>query len=185
MNIDDIFEFGQYKSLSLKDVYQGTLNINRELLRNFLINCLGDKNVPKPHIFDFLEIQIGFEEINIDPNIFNEEKLESMQNTILIGNLAGDLQNYFNYFFSPNLRGITQSFERFNRSNLSTVIGGNPEYLIWCSKEIQEFTLNSQTKDELEKLQVHRLKGISVEQREGYQNSYVYKPIIRTEYFQF
>lgn len=37
MNLYDIFKFGQYKGLTLKEVYQGTINLNKDLVKEYLI----------------------------------------------------------------------------------------------------------------------------------------------------
>lgn len=40
MNLHDIFTFGKYKGLTLKEVYQGTANLNRDLVKKYLINTV-------------------------------------------------------------------------------------------------------------------------------------------------
>jgi len=185
MDINDIFKFGQYKSLSLIDVYQGTKDIDREILKGYLEFCYLDKTLPKSNIFEFFELQIGVKEINVIPYIFNEEKPESMQNRIAVGDLTNILNVYFNNYFSKNLLEIIPSFQHFNRDNGPSIIGGDPEYISWLLKNNVDFYLSKETKMELEKKIVHKFIGVKIQKTTGLKNLYNYEPIFKEEFHNF
>jgi hypothetical protein len=185
MEINDTFEIGQYKSLRLVEVYQGSPNLNRELLKGYLEFCFLDEVIPKSQIFQLCDLQIGVKEMNIIPNIFNEEKLESLGNTVDVGDLSELLNTYFNNYFSKRLLEIIPSFQRFNRENWSTIIGGDPEYISWCMNTIPGFNISQQVKDELAKKTVYRFTGISIIKVAGFKNHYVYEPIIKEDFYSF
>jgi len=185
MNINDTFEFGQYESLSLIDVYRGSQFIDREMLKGYLEFCFSDNTIPKSIEFDLCTLQIGINEMNIIPYIHNEDKTASLKNKIEMGDLSMLLNNYFNNYFSKKLLETIPSFQHFNRDNGPSIIGGNPEYIVWCINNIPGFNLNKETKNELEEKVVHRLIGISIEKVKGLKNQYIYKPVIKEEFFKF
>ena len=185
MNLNEKFTFGQYSNLSLIEIYQGTAEINKRLLRDFLRNCLNDNKVPKfePE-WQFIElIVIREDEITVFPdNVFDEDKPPGPDNLIHLGDISNILANYFNSFFKHNWYGIIEPFEKYNNKNMQSIIGGDPEYLEWCLKE-KLIYIDNETKHELEKLVVNRFKGIKIIQIST--DKYTFHTIVSKEYFKF
>lgn len=115
MRLTEKFTFGQYKTLTLKEVYQGTPNIDKSLIKNFLYRCLNDTNVPKPIHFEFCEFLLTEDEILLFPQIFDEEKPESLHNVAYLGDLSVRIESYFNSFFRKDWYGIVENLEKFNK----------------------------------------------------------------------
>ena len=120
---------------------------------------------------------------NLIPQIFDEDKPESLSNVVSLGNLSEKLGNYFTNFFQKNWYGIVENLEKFNKNNKRTVIGGDPDYIQWCINTISGFILDNDIKKQLELLEVNRLIGISVRQTST--DKYSYQPIIKKEIFKF
>lgn len=181
MDLNGKLNFGINKTLTLQQVYQGTSKINEEQLKNFLIKCLDSELVPKPNEFSICELIIAKKYIEIIPDIFDLDKSYTNANQIYLGDLSEKIEIYFNHFFNPNWFGIIQNLQEFNLGKY--VIGGNPEYILWCINKAKDFNIDLSTLRELEKLKVYRLKGIKVEMKAL--NQYKYKPLIQEEYYKF
>ncbi|MEZ7504603.1 hypothetical protein [Flavobacterium sp. Arc2] len=181
MNIDEHFGFGQYKNLTLLEVYSGTEKINSTLLKKYLKKSLNDTNVPKSKEFEFIdELVITEDEIIIFPdNTFDEHKTAGADNLFYLGNISQQLEIYFNKFFEIKWIGIAETLEKFNQVH---VIGANPEYIEWCITK-GYIKITQDTKNELEKKKINRLLGIKVTEIKT--NKYSYKPIIKTKYYKF
>ena len=183
MNIDGKFTFGQYKSLSLREVYQGTDRLDDKLLCSYLRHCLQSASVPRPTFLSCSAVIVDVDIIKIKPDIFNEEVAESETNVIHIGDVSAELQAYFNNFFKGNCLGIVISLAAFNHANGQTIVGGDPEYIEWCLGTIENFQIDDTTKRELESFEVNRLKGITV--RMLRKNIYSYETVVHKEFFKF
>lgn len=184
MQLTDKFQFGQYHSLTLKEVYEGTDKIDRELIKNFLNKCLKDENVPKPVDFGFCDVFLTKDEIKIIPQIFDEDKPESPDNVVFLGNLSKKLEHYFNEFFRENWYGIVENLMHFNKNCIERkVIGGDPKYIQWCRMNYNGFNLDIETISQLEVLEVNYLLGISV--TETSTDRYSYNLIIQKEFYKF
>ena len=181
MGIDDKYHFGLNKGLTLKEVYQGTPEIDRKLLKDFLLKCLKSKLVPKSEEFSLFELKIDEDKIEVIPEIFNPEISYSEQNQVYLGNIAEKIEIYFNHFFNPNWYGIITHFQEFNSGKC--VIGGNPEYILWCINKAEDFNIDLTTLRELESLKVYRLKRLKLEMTKL--NHYKYTTIIEEEFFKF
>lgn len=181
MTVNDNFNFGINKGLTLKQVYQGTSKISEKQFQSFLVRCLNAELVPKPDEFSLCEFKIFENEIEIIPEIFDLTKPFSKENQIYLGNLSEKIEIYFNHFFKPNWFGIIENLQNFNSGNY--VIGGNPEYILWSINKVKNFNIDLTTLRELEKLTVYRLKGIKVEMTNL--NQYKYKTVIEEEFYKF
>lgn len=181
MKVNDKFDFGINKGLTLKQVYQGTSEIGKKQLQNFLIKCLNSELVPKPNEFLLCDFKIDQGEIEIIPDFFDATKPISNQNQVYLGNLSEKIEIYFNHFFKPNWYGIVENLQEFNSGKY--IIGGNPEYVVWCTNKCKNFNIDIVTLRELEKLKVYKLKGIKVEMT--ILNQYKYKPIIEEKFHKF
>ena len=131
MKIDEKFTFGQYRGITLKSVYQGRPQIDKEFLATYLRHCLLDKTAPRPVWFELCEIVVTTDRIIILPQIFDEEKKSGPSNEVSLGDLSNDLQSFFNYFFRINSYGTILSKEHFNKGETKHVLAGDPEYITW------------------------------------------------------
>ena len=183
MELNDTFTFGQYKGLTLKEVYQGTDKIDKSFLSKYLSHCLKSKSVPRATFFEFCELLVSENEIIVLPQIFNEEKPLIDNNVVCIGNISGEIENYFNNFFNKNMYGTIDSLEHFNDGQIKQILGGDPEYIQWCLSTVDNFEISDYTKDALEKLPVNRFLGISVSHASTDKYSYKLKTV--TEYYEF
>ncbi len=183
MQLHEKFRFGQYKSLSLKEVYQGSSAINKKLLNKFLNHCLNDNNMSRPNRFEFCDFLITEDEIIVLPHIFSEEKKKSIENVVWLGDISEDISYYFSSFFRKNWYGIIETFEKFNQRTDSSVIGGDPEYINWCIHMVEGFEVKEEVKVQLELLEINRLLGISVNRVS--KDRYTYSPIINKYFYRF
>ena len=181
MSIKNLFSFGVNNGLTLQQIYQGTYAINEKQLSNFLINCLNSELVPKPNQFLLCELKIVAGKIEVIPEILDPNKAYSNENQVNLGDIGENIEIYFNNFFKSNWYGIITDFQKFNSGE--HIIGGNPEYILWCINNIDNFNIDLNTIRELESLKVYRLKGIKVEILSI--NQYRYKTIIEEESFSF
>lgn len=179
MKADDKFTFGENIGLTLQQVYQGTQLIEYSILNDYLSYAIKNEKIPKPDEFLICDLIIKYDEIEVIPNIFDENKAPSQNNVVYVGDISKKLEIYFNHFFNPNWYGIIDSFQKFNKGE--NVIGGNPEYIIWCMNNYKYFDINLKTIRELEKLIVYRLKGIKIQYISN--NKYRYEPVINEEYY--
>lgn len=187
-NIKDRFTFGQYRGLQLQEVFQGTLNISKELIENFLDKILNNK---PNYANGFFEIQLiekfdlNNQKIKLIGQIADETKPLNQNNKLVFGNLEKELSFYVNSFFwKDNNLGILQNIKEYAKSkNIISPIGGDPEYIMWCENNIDEFQLNSKVKRDLEKLKVSRFKGISILYKGT--DEYEYREKIEIESYKF
>jgi len=185
--IKDMLTFGQYKGLLIQEVYQGTLNIDRKLVADYLYNILNNK--PDYHLgfeeLKFIErFDVDTQTIKIIGQIFNEEKPLTEDNRIIFGNLEGKMSEYINAFWENKNLGIFKNIKLFAKENNSvSPLGGDPEYLIWCENNIDGFQLEEGTKKSLEKLTICRFKGINVIYKTA--NEYEYREIVEYDKFRF
>lgn len=179
--------FGQYRKLSVKEIYQGTLNLNKSFLAAYLDQILNKQN-HVAGIFkekEFIErYEINENSISIIGEIHNEEKPKSVDNRVVFGNIQEILSSFINMHFNDNSLGILLDIRSFNKSQITPYqIGGDPEYLEWCEKTIDNFKLSLDCKNKLEQFPVARLTGVSLLYIG--QESYEYAPLYQVEKFTF
>lgn len=187
LTIKDKITFGQYNGLEIREIFQGRLNIDRDLTRDFLDEILNNK---PEHVVGFPELQfidrfeIDNQRINVVGQIFNETEPLTEHNRVFLRNLEQKIYNYINYFWNKNNLGILRNIIEFAKDkNRIAPLGGDPEYLIWCEKNISEFQLIKTEKEKLENLKVCRFMGINILYRGN--NVYEYREIIKLEKFKF
>ena len=185
-NINDRLEFGKYSGLSVKEIYQGTLNIDRGLLQRYLKKILNEGDAHKRRI-DFRLIDkfdVSLTEIKVVGEIHDHEKSVSVNNRVIRGNMQQEISTFINYHFADNFLGILENLESFNKlQDKPTVLGGDPEYLSWCEREVDDFKLSLECKKNLEKLSVARLVGVQVLYNGD--ESYNYTPSFEVQSFKF
>jgi hypothetical protein len=163
--IDTRFHFGQYKGLSVQEVYQGTLNPDMSLITGYLKKILQFTDFPEMiWESEFIEsVQFENNRFEIIGCIHDLEKPTSEENHMVFGNIQSQLQDFVNLSFKPSFRGSVMSIQKFNAERpIRTVIGGDPEYLVWCMKELEEFQLSNECILQLAKLSICRLVGINI-----------------------
>ncbi len=170
--IDTKLQFGQYLGLTVKEIFQGTLNLNKGLLKNYLDFILNKELLENRQDFGsiyFNEVEFidNFEvyefSFKIIGEIDNPEKELSNSNRMKFGNIEKKIESYINSHFSKNYLGILKTLNKFNFENQpSSKINGDPEYLVWCEKNINNFILSINCKIELENFSVSLLKGFKI-----------------------
>lgn len=158
--------FGQYKGLSIKEIYRGTLKIDKGLFKDYLDKILNDSNLDDG-IFLEIELIEKFDitegTIKIIGEIHDPGKPLTPANRIVFGNIQNNLVAYINKHFNDNFLGILQDIRKFNKSQTESLqIGADPEYLEWCERNVNDFQLSTNCKRELEKSPIARLKGVQV-----------------------
>ena len=185
--IDDQLSFGQYSGLSIKEIYQGTLVPDRELLRDYLIHILDDGSDLMLYLeeSEFIErFDLTTTEIIVIGEVFDPSKPLDRSNRVVLGNIQDVLTSFINFPFRPNSLGIRVDIKSFNKSQpIIKKIGGDPEYLVWCENNVSNFRLSQKCKDELETLPVARLTGIDVFYIGN--ETYEYTPKIMMDTFKF
>lgn len=162
MDLNDTFNFGQYKGLSLVQVYQGTKSINSDLIVDFLGYCtkFPAYNISLPQQFEFCDVEIGDGKLKIQPQIFDETKPLTPNNVVHLGNVSTELDRYFNHYFDIDYTSHIYTLIKFNSLHVRNALGGDPAYIEWCHRE-SIIQIGQNTKIELERLIVNQLIGIT------------------------
>ena len=165
--LDTKLNFGQYKDLTVRQIYQGTLRLDKLLLRDYLNHILNSKEFSKWAFFNesqFIEsFDLSGEFIWIKGEIDNPELSYNKNNLIHFGNLEDKIQKYINQHFHPNFLGILPDIRKFNNIvNEPQIIGGDPQYLKWCERKNKNFNLSKNCKNKLSNLSYAKLKGINI-----------------------
>jgi len=187
LNIQETITFGKYNGLKIQEIFQGSLNIDRKLLMNYLNEILNNK---PQYAIGFAELEL-IEKFEIDNQIIkvigqiaDETKPLTEDNRVSLGNLEEKISRYINQFFRKNNLGVLKNIIDFSKEKKRiTPLGGDPDYLIWCEKNISKFQLEESAKDKLENLKVCRFNGIYVLYKG--KNEYEYREIIELEKFGF
>ena len=176
MTIDESFKFGKYKGLTIKEVYQGTNFIKKDLLKGYLLEKIAtaDPNISSDNfIVEIMDFEISDTLIRVTPCMedFNGNWTKTIENLFQDGNSWVD-----------RLIGNT-SLDDFNIKKYSLgkekpeLTGGNPEYIEWCIKNVDYFFIDSEELSELQNLDVHVFIGIEVKHK--IEDIYEYKPRIK------
>ncbi|WP_114783485.1 hypothetical protein [Botryobacter ruber] len=201
MEIEEKFAFGKYKGLSLIDVYKGTLNIDRQLLRdylNFLLNT-DDVRFRFENNFDSQCFQLADKfEVNdyeIQALTFyetrtNDEGVPYGEFGELGNNIKPPLEQYIsicNSRIGYEIGGFVSLAEFSKSYHTRYLVGADPGYLFWCIKNIDNFFLSANNIDLLEKLEISIFKGIRVFRKNMVLSGgiYEYCPDMEIKYFSF
>ncbi|PRY87075.1 hypothetical protein [Mongoliibacter ruber] len=165
--IDTELGFGRYRKLTIQEVYQGTLQINKYLIRDYLNHILNSKDFIEWGFFEKSEFIEGFdfrdEKIRVIGEILNHDKALGPQNQVFIGNIEKELRGYINQHFQKNFLGILTDISRFNDILKSPIpIGGAPDYLKWCEQNVDDFKLSVKCKNKLSKMSYAKLVGMDI-----------------------
>lgn len=194
MNIEEKFHFGKYQDLRLIDVYRGTLNIDRQLLKDYVGFLLNSKlrfhfeNIFGSASFECVD-EFEVIEHEIKTLIFHEtwsnddgseSHVELVETT---SNIEDDLASYLsigNQRMGREMGGFYSLSEFSKNYKPRLVVGADPEYLSWCIKNIENFFIPT---NDIEKLKTSIFNGIHVIRKEG--GLYEYFPNIVIQRFQF
>jgi len=179
--------FGKYKGLQIKEIFQGSLYIKRELIRCYLDEVLNNK---RSNIDEFTELNfidrfdVTDKIIKIIGNIFNEEKPLIESNRVVTSNLEKKISNLISSHWKSTNLGILENIREYaKKNNIVSILGGDPEYLVWCEENIENFELEYCVKKELEQLTINRFNGIVLLYKGN--NEYEYREMMEFDNFKF
>jgi len=185
MTIREIFSFGKYKGLSIQEVYQGTKEINKDLIKHFLIHQIS---------FPIYLAKLDLNELIFIDTQNLEVKDGYIQTMPLEESYRGDWSRALQLLFrnrnmgSDRRKGLT-SFDFYNlkiysKGKSKPLIGsGNPYYIKWCIETIPDFYIEPKEIETLEKMSSYSYLGITVKfQTSDY---FAYFPIVEETKFSF
>jgi len=165
-SINQKIDFGQYKGLTIKQIWQGTLNIDSTLLKDFLHYILTYPKFYEHYCIEFQFIEhceVTEKHIKIVWEIDNPNKPLSDKNRMYLGNMQQKLENYINNHFENNWLGILKNIQSFNsEQDEIKVIGGDSDYLKWCLKTVDSFVLSKQCIKKLNETPTADLQGFKL-----------------------
>ena len=192
MKLNDRFHFGKFKGLRLIDVYQGTPNIDRFLIKQYVEYMLNSDDrwiydtfdkIPYFGLIDYFVVT----ESEIEVFGMLSEPWNSDSNTrITLGNIEDVLQGYLSIgnMLMGRIIGGFHSLEEFNRdSETRKPIGASPSYLAWCINEVDNFFIDPSDLKLMEKLKITYFKGINVIYRGD--DIFEYSPLTETANYSF
>lgn len=192
MTTNDIFTFGKFKGLRLIDVFQGTPNIDRQLLRDYVDFMLksddrwnyddmfGSSSFQLIDEFEIREKEIKVTGLQIEPWDENSEK------RFKPGNIEKLLDSYLSLGnqVTGRMIGGFHSLEDINKlQEPKSIIGASPDYICWCIKEVDGFYIDPPDIEQLEKLKITIFKGVNVIFKAD--DTYEYSPKTETKNFSF
>ena len=160
MDINTPLIFGRYKGLTIREVFTGNKNIDKDLLSAYLVWRVekGDvENVDNEITSNLFNFEIDRNTIKLIPTLpdFNVDSTKSLESFFVSGDsLEAKLVNFsldafcYDVYLKPN--------------DPKLVIGGVPEYIVWCIKTINRFFINPDQIEQLEADGVNRFVGINV-----------------------
>ncbi len=181
MRLDNIFGFGKFKGLTLRQVYQGTNQIDKDLIRCFLKYKIEKDGA----IMALNETFLRIDTMEIDDTCIKVE----LYNDDYKGNWSKNIESLFSESMGIGnfLRGNTTLDEfytkNYRKKNQTLLIGGNPGYIDWIIKKLDKFWFSNEVLIELMALDVFRFAGIKVTHLKD--NVYEYVPHILTYKYSF
>ena len=165
--INSTLDFGKYKGLTVQQVYQGTLTIDKYVIRDYLNAILNEEKFRDWAFFDkseFIErFDLSDNVIEVIGEIANHELPEGKNNRVLFGNIEKELTSFINQHFKPSFLGVLPDTSSFlDKNDLSTTIGGDPGYLDWCENNVEGFRLTPKCKSLLNIMSISKLIGFQL-----------------------
>lgn len=165
--INSTLNFGKYKGLTVQQVYQGTLTIDKYVIRDYLNAILNAEKFRDWAFFqksEFIErFDLSDNVIEVIGEIHNNELPEGKNNRVLIGNIENELTTFINQHYEPSFLGVLPDISSFNdKNNLPTIVGGSPEYLKWCEENVDDFKLSVKCRSLLHKMSFSKLVGFQL-----------------------
>ena len=202
MNLYDIFTFGKYKGLSLKEVYQGLDKLNKDLVKKYLTYNIESE-------IQYINSTVSISEFSFssENNLENETKTLNVKDrseskplveiiSILIEddyistcpiiiNTKIDYSN-IEYLFRNRNSLIDRntgylSLEDYNMKiystvkNTSKITDGDPQYIEWCILNKERFYVDIEDIIELQGLEVYKFIGIDLSPMDFPEGVYDYK----------
>lgn len=175
MSINEPLNFGKYKGLTIKEVYQGTNFLNKDLIKGYLLEKIAtaDSTILSEHILvDIMDFEISDTLIRVTPCVED-----------LFGNWTKNIENLFRNGNSWADRLIGNlSLDEYNIKKHSLnkekieLADGNPDYIDWCINNVGFFFITPEELLELQNLEVYIFAGIEVKHK--IEDIYEYKPRI-------
>lgn len=183
---DTKFEFGQYYGLTIQQVYQGTLSIDKTFVIQYLdkvLNNWKDEFQLLPEKEFIRNFEIDDTRIIIHGDLHDYDQPYSKENSCYFGNIQQKLTYFLNNHFELNWVGILLSVRDLNRnSEFKIQLGADPEYIKWCISNVKDFILDEKTMDFLSNLPIAKWSGFDLLYIGN--ETYEYRPRIEIEYFQ-
>lgn len=194
MQLQERFTYGKYKGLQLIEVYRGTLNIDRQLLKayvNYLLN--GEvwhhfaKNFGSSAFNCVDEFHVTEQEIRT-LGLIHEDKngVEINEFVTFIYDVERDIEYCLtigNQIVGYEIGGFCSLAEFSRNYDVRLVVGADPGYLSWCIENIKEFYIPTTEIEQLEKLRVSVFNGIHVFRKED--GLYEYFPDMDVKHYRF
>lgn len=162
-SIDSKFDFGKYEGFTIREVHQGTLLIERKLLKQYLIHLLSEKesclyvniNDYKVSFFDlYSEANVTEEGINFLKeeiiDIVDGEVVTELKKVILSGadRFLDDYVNMCNTI-SGIIGGLTSLQKFTHKTDIKNLLFNDSDYISWCIREVDEFILEPKALENL------------------------------------
>lgn len=182
MDINEVLVFGRYKGLSVREVFAGNENIDRDLLYAYLLWRVekGDaENIGNEITSNLFNFKIDRNTIQLFPTLPDFDNLDASKS----------LESYFISGDSLSAKLMNLSLDSFcydvylKPNDNKLVIGGVPEYIVWCIRTLKDFYINPDQIETLESDGVNRFLGINVHYTGN--NTYEYSPKVIHEPFKF
>jgi hypothetical protein len=166
--LDEPMRFGKYNGYTIRQIYQGTLCIDRGLLSNYLNHILNagkkSREFYGPSMYFAEEFKVTESTIRTIGEIFDPEKPLSDSNRVLLENIESDLSVFIGYHFQGSYLGVLDDIDAYMRKyeHQVTPIGEGPSYLEWCEANVDGFQLSKSCKELLKKMPRAYLRGIKI-----------------------
>ncbi|ALJ00763.1 hypothetical protein [Rufibacter tibetensis] len=197
MHIQDILGFGKYKGLKLLDVYRGTLNIDRVLLKDYADLILNGSL--RLHYEDYIDTtsfqcvdKFDVTEHEIRTLSFYEEGVDGSEVSYgsSLAEITNNVESDIAYCLSiGNQRtgaefGGFLSLAKFSQDYAKRLpVGADPQYISWCIENIAGFFIPADEISELENMRISKFIGVDVVRKEG--GLYEYSPNIEIGRYSF
>jgi len=160
MIIDDTLDFGKYNGLTVREVYQGSNEINKELLKSYL-----KQRIEKPDANNDCSVLVEFANFEISATLLRITPVSDD----LKGNWTSTIEGFFKDVYEPTTKWVfeIESLDDVNKQfskdkEKVAVTNGNPSYIEWCIKNVDDFYLTPDTLSQLSEMNYFRFIGIEV-----------------------
>lgn len=159
--LDTMFTFGKYKGLSIKQVYQGSGNLEIKIWPLFVkirIDFALDYNLN--NVLKY-EIDNSFVTLYYQDNLVSVEDWSKNLKFALADSLEKD-RGTMKLIDRPNFIDFYVNHYVNNNLKLIQIPVGDPYYIFWCINNVSKFFLSWNTLQELEALEVYKYSGVGI-----------------------
>ena len=182
MDITIPLEFGKYKGLSTKEIFVGTKDIDRDLLRAYINHRLTGPYEPSEQdaiTLDMFTFEVSKTIIRAVPTL---DDFKGNWQQVISKLFVSSHMSYLNVITETSLDGFY--LNRYKQPNdKPLVLGGIPEYIAWCIENVEGYYIELIQISILEELGVNRFIGIDVVRK--MEDIYEYFPKIYFESYKF